>query len=37
MDASTAPSLAKLLRGLLFALWGVSSERDPPPRVLLER
>lgn len=27
----------RLITQLLLALWGLSPEKDPPPRVLLER
>jgi hypothetical protein len=30
-------SLAQFLRALLFAVWGLAPNNDPPPRVLLER
>ncbi|HWE09556.1 MAG TPA: hypothetical protein VG325_09380 [Solirubrobacteraceae bacterium] len=32
------PSLAlQFLRTLLFAVWGLAPDSDPPPRVLMER
>lgn len=33
---STSPRLG-LLRAVLFAVWGLTPENDPAPRVLIER
>jgi hypothetical protein len=37
MSSSNSSPLLGYLRALLFALWGVAPEADPPPRVLIER
>jgi hypothetical protein len=37
MGSATATSLSSMLTRLLMLLWGLDSQPDPAPRVIVER
>ena len=37
LEMEDAARALQFVRSLLFAIWGLAPDNDPPPRVLLER